>query len=78
MASFMSTGRRRYQRLIASIARGRRWLDELLADATANAESIASREWCSIRKVNMTVSLAFLAPIWSKRPSTAGCHMAWE
>ena len=45
-----------------SIARGRRWLDELLADATANAESIASRERCSIRKVNMTVSLAFLAP----------------
>ena len=48
--------------LVASIARGRRWLDELLADATANAESIASRERCSIRKVNMTVSLAFLAP----------------
>ena len=48
--------------LITSIARGRRWLDELLADATANAESIASRERCSIRKVNMTVSLAFLAP----------------
>jgi site-specific DNA recombinase len=48
--------------LIASIARGRRWLDELLADAMANADSIASRERCSIRKVNMTVSLAFLAP----------------
>jgi site-specific DNA recombinase len=48
--------------LIASIARGRRWLAELLADATANAESIAGRERCSIRKVNMTVSLAFLAP----------------
>jgi len=48
--------------LITSIARGRRWLDEHLADPTANAESIASRERCSIRKVNMTVSLAFLAP----------------
>jgi site-specific DNA recombinase len=48
--------------LIASIARGRRWLAELLADATASPESIASRERCSIRKVNMTVSLAFLAP----------------
>jgi site-specific DNA recombinase len=48
--------------LIASIARGRRWLAELLADATASAESIAGRERCSIRKVNMTVSLAFLAP----------------
>src|SRR5712691_11456222 len=48
--------------LVASIARGRRWLDELLADANANAESIARRERCSIRKVNMTISLAFLAP----------------
>jgi hypothetical protein len=48
--------------LVASIARGRRWLDQLLADANANAESIAKRERCSIRKVNMTISLAFLAP----------------
>jgi hypothetical protein len=36
--------------------------DELLADANANAESIAKRERCSIRKVSMTISLAFLAP----------------
>jgi site-specific DNA recombinase len=48
--------------LVASIARGRLWLDELLADANANAESIANRERCSVRKVNMTISLAFLAP----------------
>jgi site-specific DNA recombinase len=48
--------------LVASIARGRRWLDELIADPTANVESIAVRERCSIRKVNMTISLAFLAP----------------
>jgi site-specific DNA recombinase len=48
--------------LVASIARGRRWLGELLADVNANAESIAKREQCSIRKVNMTISLAFLAP----------------
>ena len=39
-----------------------RWLDELLADANANAESIAKRERCSVRQVNMTISLAFLAP----------------
>ena len=43
-------------------ARGRRWLDELIADPTANAESIAKREDCIARKVNMTISLAFLAP----------------
>ena len=48
--------------VVASIARGRRWLDELIDDATASAESIARRERCSVRKVNMTISLAFLAP----------------
>jgi len=48
--------------LVASIARGRRWLDELTADAKATAETIATREGCSARKVNMTISLAFLAP----------------
>jgi site-specific DNA recombinase len=48
--------------LVASIARGRRWLDELVADATATTESIAKRESCSVRKVNMTISLAVLAP----------------
>ena len=48
--------------LVASIARGRRWLEELTSDATATAQSIAEREGCSVRKVNMTISLAFLAP----------------
>jgi site-specific DNA recombinase len=48
--------------LVASIARGRRWLDELIADPAANTESIAKREECTARKVNMTISLAFLAP----------------
>jgi site-specific DNA recombinase len=41
--------------LVASTARGRRWLEELIADPTANTES---REGCSVRKVNMTISLA--------------------
>jgi site-specific DNA recombinase len=48
--------------LVESIARGRRWLDELKTDAKATAESIAKREGFSARKVNMTISLAFLAP----------------
>ena len=48
--------------LVASIARGRRWLDELIAKQTATTDSIAKRERCSVRKVNMTISLAFLAP----------------
>jgi DNA invertase Pin-like site-specific DNA recombinase len=48
--------------LVASIARGRRWLDQLIADPAINAESIADREGCTTRQVNMTISLAFLAP----------------
>jgi len=48
--------------LVAAIARGRRWLKELVDNASITVESIAKREKCSIRKVNMTISLAFLAP----------------
>jgi hypothetical protein len=48
--------------LIAGIAQGRRWLKELIEDAAATTDSIAKREGCSTRKVNMTISLAFLAP----------------
>jgi len=48
--------------LVASISRGRRWLEELVTDTGANAASIAAREGCTARKVNMTISLAFLAP----------------
>jgi hypothetical protein len=48
--------------LIASIARGRRWLNELMTDPMANTQSLAAREGCTVRKINMTISLAFLAP----------------
>ena len=47
--------------LVASIARGRRWLDEILA-GSVSVDQIAAREKCSIRQVNMAISLAFLAP----------------
>lgn len=47
--------------LVAAIARGRRWLAEIVA-GTASADDIAARERCSPRRVNMTVSLAFLSP----------------
>ena len=52
--------------LVAAIAQGRRWLDELIADPAANAESIAKREGCTARQVNMTISLAFLSPVLVK------------
>jgi site-specific DNA recombinase len=48
--------------VIASIAKGRRWLNELMAEASITVEGIAEREGGSVRKVNMTISLAFLAP----------------
>ena len=48
--------------LVAAIARGRRWLDEVLAGTVTSVEQIAARDKCSIRQVNMTISLAFLAP----------------
>jgi len=48
--------------LVASIARGRSWLHELLTDAKTDVESIAKQERYSVRQVNMTISLAFLAP----------------
>ena len=37
-------------------------LDEPTTDASITTDSIAKRESCSVRKVNMTISLAFLAP----------------
>jgi site-specific DNA recombinase len=49
-------------RLVAALSRGRRWLDELISGAVTNIDEIAKRERCSSRKVNMTISLAFLAP----------------
>jgi site-specific DNA recombinase len=47
--------------LLMSIARGRAWLDALIA-GTETVEVIAARHKCSVRHVNMTVSMAFIAP----------------
>jgi site-specific DNA recombinase len=52
----------RRHRLVNAIARGRRWLDEMISGSVTDLEQIASREQCSVRHVNMTISLAFLAP----------------
>jgi hypothetical protein len=46
-------------RLISAIARGRCWLDEIIAGSITDA---AKRERCTVRQINMTLSLAFLAP----------------
>src|SRR5262244_264073 len=47
--------------LIKSIARGRAWLHEIVS-GTASIEGIAVRQKCSVRQVNMTISMAFIAP----------------
>ena len=48
-------------KLVTAIAKGRHWLDELIA-GTVNVEQIAATQNCTVRQVNMTISLAFLAP----------------
>ena len=40
---------------------GRR-LDEIVSSSVIGVEQIAVRQKCSMRQVNMTISLAFLAP----------------
>lgn len=49
-------------KLVTAIATARQWLDELVAETINNVEQIADREKCSIRQVNRTITLAFLAP----------------
>jgi hypothetical protein len=49
-------------KLVAAIAKGRHWMDEIVVGNVVDVEQLANRENCSIRQVNMTVSLAFLAP----------------
>jgi site-specific DNA recombinase len=49
-------------RLVGAISRGRRWLDEIVSGSATSVEQIATRQKCSVRQVNMTISLAFLAP----------------
>ena len=49
-------------RLVSAIARGRRWLDDVVSGRLTTVAELCAREKCSARQVNMTISLAFLAP----------------
>jgi hypothetical protein len=49
-------------RLITAIARGRRWLNEIMTGSITDAGQLAKRERCTMRQINLTLSLAFLAP----------------
>lgn len=49
--------------LVAAIARGLRWLDEIVAGGAACIED-ATHNRCSTRHVSMTISLACLSPVF--------------
>jgi site-specific DNA recombinase len=52
--------------LVSAIARGRRWLDDVVSGRVTTVAQLCTREKCSVRQVNMTISLAFLAPNLTK------------
>jgi site-specific DNA recombinase len=52
----------RRSRLVNAIAKGRRWLDDVVSGRVTAVQEICVQEGCSVRQVNMTISLAFLAP----------------
>ncbi len=52
----------RRARLVSAIARGRRWLDDIVSGRVTTITELCTREKCSVRQANMTISLAFLAP----------------
>jgi hypothetical protein len=46
----------RRARLVDAIARGRRWLDEIVSGSVTDVQQIASRQKCSVRQVNCVSS----------------------
>jgi hypothetical protein len=66
----------RRARLVSAIARGRRWLDEIVSGCLTDVQQIATRQKCSVRQVNMTISLAFLAPDLMRAGSKVVCRVA--
>src|SRR5215813_8301133 len=62
------------------IARGRAWLDEIVS-GTASIEAIAARQKCSVRHVNMTISIRFDQCGTSLRlhwPRARSCGRGWK
>jgi len=69
----------RRARLVNAIARGRRWLDEIVVGLRdRRSADPRHRQKCSARQVNMTISLAFLAPDLVRAASKAVCSAASE
>ena len=66
----------RRARLVSAIAKGRRWLDDVVSGRVTSIIELCTPEKCSVRQVNMKISLAFLAPTLSKRPWKVACPAA--
>lgn len=60
-------------KLVQAIAQGRLWVEELISGRVTSTQQIASREKCSLRQVNLTISLAFLSPTLVK--AAVGGHL---
>jgi site-specific DNA recombinase len=52
----------RRAQLVSAIAKGHQWLDDVVSGRMTTVAELCARENCSVRQVNMTISLAFLAP----------------
>jgi site-specific DNA recombinase len=52
----------RRAQLVSAIARGRQWLDDVVSGRATTVAELCAREKCTVRQVNLTISLAFLAP----------------
>jgi site-specific DNA recombinase len=52
----------RRARLVSAISLGRRWLDDLVSGRITTVAELCAREKSSIRQINATITLAFLAP----------------
>jgi site-specific DNA recombinase len=48
--------------LVSAIARGRQWLDDIVSGRVTTAAELSAREKCTVRQINLKLSLAFLAP----------------
>jgi hypothetical protein len=49
-------------KLVQAIAQGRYWVEELISGSVTSTQQIAAREKCTLRQVNLIISLAFLSP----------------
>ena len=58
-----------------AIARGRRWVDELVNGTVTSTGEIATREHCSLRQVNLRMSLAFLSPNRKREAATLASEL---